>query len=189
MTETLGDRIKIIRKFILKKKRVDFCSHYSIPEPTLRSWEKNKVKIKEASIDKLINCFIESGINVTTEWLVKGEGEFPTFKKHEAPTDIDVSKKYIKHEIDSKDFLPFLKLGSFLYLEECDFDVMIENIPSFYVIKSHEDVYHYGIIKKCFNGFILNAFKKEHYDVIINKEKFEFYKIIHITQTENETTI
>ncbi len=66
MSNTLGDRIKILRGSLTQRQ---FAEKIGIPATTLGNYEKNKSELNFATIDLFTNTF---GIN--TDWLIFGRG-------------------------------------------------------------------------------------------------------------------
>ena len=66
MSNTLGDRIKILRGSLTQRQ---FSDKIDIPATTLGNYEKNKSELNFATIDLFTKTF---GIN--TDWLIFGRG-------------------------------------------------------------------------------------------------------------------
>lgn len=66
MSNTLGDRIKILRGSLTQRQ---FAEKIDIPATTLGNYEKNKSELNFATIDLFTKTF---GIN--TDWLIFGRG-------------------------------------------------------------------------------------------------------------------
>ena len=66
MSNTLGDRIKILRGSLTQRQ---FAEKIGIPATTLGNYEKNKSELNFATIDLFTKTF---GIN--TDWLIFGRG-------------------------------------------------------------------------------------------------------------------
>ena len=66
MSNTLGDRIKILRGSLTQRQ---FAEKIDIPAPTLGNYEKNKSELNFATLDLFTKSF---GIN--TDWLIFGRG-------------------------------------------------------------------------------------------------------------------
>ena len=66
MSNTLGDRIKILRGSLTQRQ---FADKIDIPATTLGNYEKNKSELNFATIDLFTKTF---GIN--TDWLIFGRG-------------------------------------------------------------------------------------------------------------------
>ena len=66
MSNTLGDRIKILRGSLTQRQ---FAENIGIPATTLGNYEKNKSELNFATIDLFTKTF---GIN--TDWLIFGRG-------------------------------------------------------------------------------------------------------------------
>lgn len=189
LNKTFGDRIKILRKFILRQNRADFCTTHGISEPSLRSWEGNKVEISEKNLNRLIQCFRDSGIDLSTEWFINGIGSFPTLVNEKVAFSIETNKIYIEHEISTKNFSPILPKGTKLYLLETSYENVLLDIPNFYAIKTLENNMHYGLITKCMNGLLMKSYEKKFYEIFIDKNIIKFYKIVNISQPEQSESL
>ena len=76
---TPGERIKYIRKNLLKLSRAALCKRYNLPVDTLAAWENGKFKISKKGVERCIKLFGAENVLVSHEWIIVGEGLAPNF--------------------------------------------------------------------------------------------------------------
>jgi transcriptional regulator with XRE-family HTH domain len=129
MFETLGDRITYCRS-LLGVTRKDLSAKLGevISLPTLSRWELYNVQPSSKKISFLVGLFNKYGLNVTEEWIIKGEG-LPPISIHLQDfqeSDFDIIsyntmtnlRKIIKNfhfsQINNNFFRPLLAYGDYI---------------------------------------------------------------------------
>lgn len=77
--KTPGERLKYIRKKLLKLSRADIHKKYGLSLNTLAAWENEKIQISEKGIHRCIKIYNAENLIVSREWLLVGEGLNPNF--------------------------------------------------------------------------------------------------------------
>jgi hypothetical protein len=76
-----AQRIRHLRKTVLKLSRKEFCQKHNIAEPTLRNWEELRYGgLTEKSVTDLVAAFQAEGIDCDTNWLLYGKGHDPLLR-------------------------------------------------------------------------------------------------------------
>ena len=74
---TPGERLKYVRKQLLKLTRKAFTEKYDLSEDTLKSWENCRTRLTEKGLQRCIKIYRHAGVNLSEDWILTGEGLDP----------------------------------------------------------------------------------------------------------------
>lgn len=77
-----GERIKHVRRDLLRLSREIFSQKHNISAGTLQGWETNRYKkLSESTVEIIIQAFEAEGLSCSKEWLLSGKGKAPHKKQ------------------------------------------------------------------------------------------------------------
>jgi hypothetical protein len=83
----IGWRIKSVRS-LTGLNQEEFSAHGDIPYMTLKGWELGRALPRQDGINRVLQSLAAFGIEVTTEWLIFGEGSGPIYRVKDSSTQI-----------------------------------------------------------------------------------------------------
>jgi len=180
-SQEIGSRIRHCRR-LTGLTRKEFCDRHNLAVNTLSSWERDEVTISEKTALQCIQAFFDEGLNCTSAWLLREEGDDPTvlysnnrnlpekfFERDFANVSPEISafldvKSYQKnnpgcivHQIKNKAMLPYIKVGDFVGGMPLDKDKIHQGHREICIIELEPKKPIVRILHKQKNNYVLVA--------------------------------